>query len=103
MYTTCEWYDYKSRTCNQDDKNCPYALDNELGTFFLDKCDKLIFSRDIGDTFELNGVRLDVAKASGCSMCHFNSTGCTNHYFDKTGECDTLLREDNTNVIFKKV
>lgn len=60
--------------------------------------------RCIGEVFELAGRKLEVEKAErgSCTGCDLLNENC----FDQrevTGECIDDFREDNTDVIFKKI
>ena len=73
--------------------------------------------KEIGDTFEYQGVRLQVIESCGVSckgctaiqQCNGIQHCCNNCYFYETfGHCGTMLcshieRKDHKNVIFKKV
>ena len=73
--------------------------------------------KEIGDTFEYQGVRLQVIESCGVSckgctaiqQCNGIQHCCNNCYFYETfGHCDTMLcshieRKDHKDVIFKKV
>lgn len=39
---TCDWYDYESMTCNIDDKECTFAIENDKGEYGLNDifCEK---------------------------------------------------------------
>lgn len=61
----------------------------------------------IGETFDLDGIKLKVKKANDksnhrCKGCYLNNLyfDCLNH---TAGSCSSLFRTDKTNVIFKKV
>lgn len=60
--------------------------------------------REIGEVFELEGRKLKVEKAKpgSCDGCSLLNENC----FDQrevTGECVDEFRDDETDVIFKKV
>ena len=57
----------------------------------------------LGEIFEDGGVKLKVEKSiNRCRGCHFlHVTHCVKNSFVET--CDSLLRKDNTDVIFVKV
>ena len=73
--------------------------------------------KEIGDTFEYQGVRLQVIESCGVSckgctaiqQCNGIQHCCNNCYFYETfGHCGTMLcshieRKDHKDVIFKKV
>lgn len=60
-------------------------------------------TRPIGEIFEHRGIKLQVIKSNYCFDCYF--CGITNcyYYMDKIGYCGESLREDNKNVIFKRI
>ena len=73
--------------------------------------------KEVGDTFEYQGVRLQVIESCGVSckgctaiqQCNGIQHCCNNCYFYETfGHCGTMLcshieRKDHKDVIFKKV
>ena len=53
----------------------------------------------LNETFEYNGVKLEVVKDKKCSKCYFHSfKSCPTNLY-----CMSHDREDNLNVIFKEV
>lgn len=64
----------------------------------------------VGEIFQCGLVKLKVEKAnyggwgSRCNDCEFQCLSCDFYsYEDYLGECKADLREDKTDVIFKKV
>ena len=64
--------------------------------------------RQIGERFLDNGVELEVVEFESkyiiCDGCHYHTyLGDCNNYFRNSGICYSTKRQDNNNVIFKKV
>lgn len=64
-----------------------------------------LISKSIGSVLRYNGVRLQIVKSvDGCRGCYFNRLRlkfCP--YDDYLGACTACYRNDNTNIIFRKV
>lgn len=60
-------------------------------------------TRPVGEIFEYCKLKLQVVENETCEGCYFwGDEGCLN-YRSTTGYCGRLLRNDNTNVIFKRI
>ena len=60
-------------------------------------------TREIGDIFDNNGMKLKVVELESCKGCYYkNGTSCINDNI-KSGDCSDHFRTDNKSVIFKKV
>ena len=65
--------------------------------------------RAIGETFDFNGVKLqvkDTGKRISCYGCYFNEPkrACDGvRFINQTGECFPFFRTDGKNVIFVEV
>ncbi|MEI7676553.1 MAG: hypothetical protein WCJ03_07220 [Bacteroidales bacterium] len=61
-------------------------------------------TRPVGETFDYNGVKLIVAKATlydFCDDCYFeDKPDCD---YKRTGSCSSILRNDERSVIFKRL
>ena len=68
--------------------------------------EKQYLSRPIGEVFEYNGVKLEVAnpkRETFCKGCYFKETQCPKELRDIRGTCCALYRDDKTEVIFKPI
>ena len=60
--------------------------------------------RKIGEIFTYNGKTYQVVPGYGCENCGFKDLRCNMRVFSKVrGACDSSMRKDGTNVIFKEV
>ena len=59
--------------------------------------------RKIGEIFEYNGEWYQCIVGNGCKNCAFYEIKCYNDNNDPIGDCCTLKRKDNKDVIFKKL
>lgn len=60
-------------------------------------------TRPIGEIFENRKVKLQVVENNNCVGCYFCGYDDCYNYRSTTGYCGGLLRNDNTNVIFKRI
>ena len=64
-------------------------------------------TRPIGEKFDCNGVRLEVIEEGdfACEGCYFHYTQfcCDEDITDTLGPCTSSCRDDEKDVIFKKV
>lgn len=60
--------------------------------------------RKVGEIFTYNGKIYKVVPGYGCENCDFKDLRCLMHTFSEVrGACDSSMRKDNNNVIFKEV
>lgn len=68
--------------------------------------------RPIGQVFKYKGNSLKVYESNKniipletCRDCYFNSCHCVNRYSSNSyiGECSCIFRDDQNNIIFKKM
>lgn len=60
--------------------------------------------RKVGEIFTYNGKIYKVAPGYGCKNCDFKDLRCLMRTFSEVrGACDSSMRKDNNNVIFKEV
>lgn len=60
-------------------------------------------TREIGETFEWRGVKLQVVENEHCADCYFcGDKGCLNYRSD-TGYCGEYTRGDHKSIIFKRI
>ena len=60
--------------------------------------------RKIGEVFTYNGKTYQVVPGYGCENCDFKDLRCNMRAFSEVrGTCDSSMRKDNNNVIFKEV
>lgn len=60
--------------------------------------------RKIGEVFTYNGKTYQVVPGYGCENCGFKDLRCNIRAFSEVrGTCDSSMRKDNNNVIFKEV
>lgn len=60
--------------------------------------------RKIGEVFTYNGKTYKVVSGYGCENCGFKALRCNMRVFSEVrGACDSSMRKDGTNVIFKEV
>lgn len=60
--------------------------------------------RKIGEIFTYKGKTYQVVPGYGCENCGFKDLRCNMRTFSEVrGTCDSSMRKDNNNVIFKKV
>ena len=60
--------------------------------------------RKIGEIFIYNGKTYQVVSGYGCENCGFKDLRCNMRTFSEVrGACDSSMRKDGTNVIFKEV
>ena len=60
--------------------------------------------RKIGEIFTYNGKTYQVVLGYGCENCGFKDLRCNIRAFSEVrGTCDSSMRKDNNNVIFKEV
>lgn len=65
----------------------------------------------VGEVFQFGLIKLKVEKANygvlkdyKCNGCEFECLSCDFYFYDSyIGQCNAGLREDKTDVIFKKV
>ena len=67
-----------------------------------------MMERQIGEQFDYEGVKLEVAEweeVNGCNGCYFSNIICCRfeEILDITGYCGSSQREDKKEVIFKEV
>lgn len=60
-------------------------------------------TRPIGEIFVNREVKLKVVEKDDCIGCYFRGYDDCFNYRSTTGYCGGLLRNDNTNVIFKRI
>lgn len=60
-------------------------------------------TRPIGEIFENRKVKLQVVENNNCMGCYFCGYDDCFNYRSTTGYCGGLLRDDNKNVIFKRI
>ena len=60
--------------------------------------------RKVGEVFTYNDKTYKVVLGYGCENCGFKDLRCNMHAFSEVrGTCDSSMRKDNNNVIFKEV
>ena len=60
--------------------------------------------RKIGEVFTYNGKTYQVVPGNRCENCGFKDLRCNMRTFSEVrGTCDSSMRKDNNNVIFKEV
>ena len=60
--------------------------------------------RKVGEVFTYNGKTYQVVSGYGCENCGFKDLRCNMRTFSEVrGTCDSSMRKDNNNVIFKEV
>ena len=60
--------------------------------------------RKVGEVFTYNSKTYKVVPGYGCENCGFKDLRCNMHTFSEVrGACDSSMRKDGTNVIFKEV
>lgn len=60
--------------------------------------------RKVGEIFTYNGKTYKVIPGYGCENCGFKDLRCNMRTFSEVrGACDSSMRKDGTNVIFKEV
>ena len=60
--------------------------------------------RKVGEVFTYNGKTYKVVPGYGCENCGFKDLRCNMRTFSEVrGACDSSMRKDGTNVIFKEV
>ena len=60
--------------------------------------------RKIGEIFTYNGKTYQVVPGYGCENCGFKDLRCNMRTFSEVrGACDSSMRKDNNNVIFKEI
>ena len=60
--------------------------------------------RKVGEIFTYNDKTYQVVSGYGCENCGFKDLRCNMRAFSKVrGTCDSSMRKDNNNVIFKEV
>lgn len=60
-------------------------------------------TRPIGEIFEYCRLKLQVVENDTCEGCFFCGNGICINFSKKTGYCGASMREDNKNVIFKRI
>lgn len=60
-------------------------------------------TRPIGEIFEYGKVKLQVVENKTCEGCYLDGKDCWKSYQDNAGTCYGKHREDNKNVIFKRI
>lgn len=60
-------------------------------------------TRPLGEIFEVKGIKLKVVKHKTCEGCYFEGIAECLNYRGNTGYCGKLVRDDNRNVIFKRI
>lgn len=59
--------------------------------------------RAIGETFQVEGVKLLVKESPRCHKCYFYKRNCERVNDNITGTCYARGRSDKTDVIFMKI
>lgn len=60
-------------------------------------------TRPIGEVFRYGKLKLQVMENDHCINCYFCGISNCYNYIDDTGYCGESQREDNKNVIFKRI
>lgn len=60
--------------------------------------------RKVGEVFTYNGKIYKVVPGYGCKNCGFKNLRCNMRTFSEVrGACDSSMRKDNTNIVFKEI
>lgn len=60
-------------------------------------------TRPIGEVFRYYKLKIQVVEGETCNECCFNSCGWCFGYIETTGYCRETDRDDQKNVIFKRI